>query len=232
MDKFAENPEHKAYYALQQELAQQVIEQNSLPQSIKTIAGADVAYCDESAQQVGAFVVLDATTGDILEQTTAIEAAAFPYIPGLFSFREIPVLQKAYKQLRHKPDLLICDGHGIAHPRGLGMASHFGVLENIPTIGCAKKHFFGTYDRSILADERGAVQYIKNGPKTIAAAVRTQSGVKPVFVSTGHKIHLDTAVEWVLKMAHKYRQPQTTRFADKLVNETLKALKTKLKNNI
>lgn len=188
--------------------------------SIHTIAGVDVAYNEQSSEVVGAITVLDAKTFDVLEIQTSIEPISFPYIPGLFSFREVPPLLNAYNKLTVTPDLIVCDGHGLAHPRRFGLACHLGVTLDIPTIGCGKTKLLGEFNE--LEKHRGATSALIDDDEIIGKVLRTQDNIKPVYVSIGHKVSLDTAVEWVLKLTPKYRLPETTRQADQLVNKTLK----------
>ncbi|WP_252371584.1 deoxyribonuclease V [Pseudoalteromonas phenolica] len=205
---------------LQATLAKQVITYNEF-NSINTVAGVDVAYHEQSNQVVGAISVLDADTLELLETQVSIEEISFPYVPGLFSFRELPPLLNAFAKLTIKPDLIVCDGHGIAHPRRFGLACHLGVKLNLPTIGCAKTKLIG--DFLPVEQARGQMSDLLINEDVVGKVLRTQHNVKPVFVSIGHKISLDTAAEWVLKLSPKYRLPETTRQADQLVNKTLKS---------
>jgi deoxyribonuclease V len=158
-----------------------------------------------------AVVVVEWPSGDVVEQVTAERPAEFPYIPGLLSFREIPALLAAFEKLRSKPDVIIYDGHGIAHPRRFGIASHLGVLLDVPTIGCAKSRLVGEHAEPGL--ERGAQTPLTLDGKTIGAVVRTRTNVKPVFVSVGHRVSLRAAVRLVLDTATRYRLPEPTRLA-------------------
>ena len=205
---------------LQASLAKQVITYNEF-NSINTVAGVDVAYHEKSNQVVGAISVLDADTLELLETQVSIEEISFPYVPGLLSFRELPPLLNAFEKLTIKPDLIVCDGHGIAHPRRFGLARHLGVALNLPTIGCAKTRLIG--DFLPVEQTRGQMSDLLINEDVVGKVLRTQHNVKPVFVSIGHKISLDTAVDWVLKLSPKYRLPETTRQADQLVNKTLKS---------
>lgn len=213
----------KPYFREQEDLIQKISTTNELPQTIKYVAGVDVAYNEEENKMVGAVVVLDAETLEVVEQAYHFMEIVFPYVPGLFSFREIPPLLKAIEKLEIKPDLIVCDGHGIAHPKGVGLASHLGVKLDIPTIGCAKKRLVGVYDKSKVGLERGSVQDLILEDKVIGIALRTQEDVKPMFVSIGHKVNLETAKKWTLKLCSKYRLPETTRQSDHVVNSLLKA---------
>lgn len=205
---------------MQATLAKQVITHNEF-NSINTVAGVDVAYHEQSNQVVGAISVLDANTLELLETQVSIEEISFPYMPGLFSFRELPPLLNAFAKLTIKPDLIVCDGHGIAHPRRFGLACHLGVTLNLPTIGCAKAKLIG--DFLPVEQARGQLSDLIVNEEVIGKVLRTQQNVKPVFVSIGHKINLDTAVDRVLKLSPEYRLPETTRQADQLVNKTLKS---------
>lgn len=206
------------YFKRQEQLKSKVIKKDQLPKVIKYVAGTDVAYNEPENTMVGAFVVLDAVTLEVVEQAYHIMEITFPYIPGLFSFREIPALLEAYKKLKIKPDLVVCDAQGIAHPKGVGMATHLGIDLDIPTVGCAKKRLIGAYNRAEVGNNRGDIYPLMVDNYQVGAVVRTQKNIKPMFVSIGHKVSLDTAIDWVLKLTPKYRLPETTRQADQLVN--------------
>ncbi|OIV38894.1 endonuclease V [Mangrovactinospora gilvigrisea] len=196
------------------------------PARPRTLAGLDVAYAGTGGPEdrvAGAVVVLDAATLDVIEEATAIGPARFPYIPGLFAFREVPVLLAALAKLTAPPDLLLCDGHGLAHPRRFGLACHLGVLTGLPTAGVAKTRLIGTHaepgpergDHADLVDEAdGAV---------LGRVLRTQRGVKPVYLSVGHRVGLDDLTRHVLAAAPRYRLPETTRRADRLCRDALDA---------
>lgn len=211
--------EYQEYYDLQKKLRTRVIHTDILPEKINFIAGTDVAYNDEDDTMIGAVVILNADTLDVVETAHHEMKTTFPYVPGLFSFREIPALLKAFEKLEIQPDLIVCDAQGIAHPYGVGMATHLGLELDIPTIGCAKKRLLGAYDKSAMPAERGQMQSLILEGDEIGAALRTQTDIKPMFVSIGHKISLPTALDWVLKLCSKYRLPETTRQADQLVNK-------------
>lgn len=189
---------------------------------VMTVAGVDVAYAKESNRVVAAVAVLDAGTLHSIEIVTAEAEAAFPYVSGLFSFRELPSVLVAYAKLRRRPDLIVCDGHGIAHPRRFGMACHLGLLLDVPTIGCAKTRLIGDHQRPALA--RGSVAPLLDGDEEIGSVLRTQTNVKPVFVSVGHRVSQATANDWALRLSSRYRLPETTRAADHAVKMALKAL--------
>lgn len=210
---------------IQQELKQQVILSDQLPATITLIAGVDVEYDKDSETIAGAFVLLDYNTLEVVEVATHCMEATFPYIPGLFSFREMPVLLKAWEKLTRKPDIIICDGQGRAHPRRFGLACHMGVILDKPTLGCGKTRLFGQFEPP--AEERGAISPLlaEDDGEHIGNALRTQQGINPVFVSSGHKLSLETATSLVLKMTVDYRLPETTRKADHYGREAMLAYK-------
>jgi len=197
------------------------------PEAPRRVAGLDVAYAGDGRGTgdlvAAAVVVLDTSTLAVVEQTTAVARTAFPYVPGLFAFRELPVLVEALRALTVTPDLLLCDGHGLAHPRRFGLACHLGVITGLPTAGVAKTPFIGEYDRAALGSARGAHADLVDNGETVGRALRTRSGVKPVYVSTGHRIGLDTACAQVLALAPEFRLPETTRRSDRLSRDALAA---------
>ncbi|WP_435262411.1 deoxyribonuclease V [Tenacibaculum sp. nBUS_03] len=213
------------FYLLQNEMKGKVIKKDMLKDKIKYIAGVDVAYNELDQVMVGAVVVMNAVTLEIVDESFHKMNITFPYIPGLFSFREVPSIIEAYKKLRIIPDLIICDGQGIAHPKGVGMATHLGVELNIPTIGCAKKRLIGYYEKEKLGNKRGEKESIIWNDEEVGVVLRTQENVKPMFVSIGHKISLQSSIDWVMKLTPNYRLPETIRKADQLVNKILKKKK-------
>jgi deoxyribonuclease V len=189
---------------------------DSNPRSIKTVAGIDVSYEAASDRLIAGVVVFRMSDLSPIESATAIQPVSFPYIPGLLSFRETPAVLLAWKKLKRRPDCLICDGQGIAHPRRLGLASHLGLWLDIPSIGCAKSILVGTYREP--GERRGSrVSLIDKGEK-VGVILRTREEVKPVYVSPGHRIRLDRAVEVVLACVPRYRLPEPIRQAHHLVN--------------
>ena len=200
---------------MQEKLCHQVITED-LFGDIKYVAGVDVGYSNDNRITQGAIAVLSFPELELKEQAIAKRPTSFPYIPGLLSFREIPAILDAFKKLNIIPDLLLCDGQGLIHPRRFGLACHLGVLVNIPSIGVAKSHYIGKYDAVGL--EKGNWQPLIYQEKVIGAVVRSRTGVKPIYVSTGHKISLKTAINYVLKCTSKYPLPETTRWADKLAS--------------
>jgi deoxyribonuclease V len=201
---------------LQLRLAAQINTTRPL-KTYKTIAGADVSYDKRDRWLHAAVVVLQAGTFEVLDRSGVIAEAKFPYVPGLLTFREAPAVIEAFEKLSVKPDVLICDGQGIAHPRRMGLAAHLGLWLGIPTIGCAKSWFFGEFDEP--GPERGEWSPLTDQGATIGAVLRTRSRVKPVFVSSGHLCNLESAIDAVLATAITYRQPITTRLAHQYVNE-------------
>jgi deoxyribonuclease V len=201
---------------LQLELAARVDVTRPLT-SFATVAGADISYQLRGKWLYAAIVLLRAGTWEVVEQSEIVTEAKFPYVPGLLSFREAPAVIESFKKLTIAPDVLICDGQGIAHPRRLGLATHLGLWLNIPTVGCAKSWLFGEYQEPGTA--RGDHSPLTDGGETIGVALRTRARVKPLFVSAGHLCDLKSAVDVVLATATQYRQPITTRLAHHYVNE-------------
>lgn len=189
----------------------------------RTATGLDVAYdISEGPGPVvvaAAVVTVDLATGAEVESATAVGESAFPYVTGLFAFRELPTLLDALTGLDSPPELLVADGHGVAHPRRFGLASHLGVLTGLPSIGVAKTPL-GRCD--LPGGERGSTSPLLLDGEEVGVALRTQTGVKPVFVSIGHRIDLVSACEYVLALSRDYRLPQTTRLPDQLSRRTLR----------
>ena len=175
------------------------------------IAGVDSSPEKLRGTARGAAVVLSYPELGLVETKVVHSELSFPYVPGLLSFRESPSILAACEQLTFNPDLLLVDGHGIAHPRRMGIASHLGLLLNTPTIGCAKSLLCGTHEEP--GEEPGSYAEIIDKNETIGAALRTRTGVKPVYVSIGHRIDLKTAIQWVLACCRDYRLPEPIRFA-------------------
>jgi deoxyribonuclease V len=200
---------------------------------LRWVAGADVAFdlrrdapkgswwgpARHHGRAIAGVVVYSFPELVEVERATAEVPLTFPYIPGLLSFREIPALVAAFERLRHKPDLIFCDGHGYAHPRRFGIACHVGVLLDRPTVGCAKSRLIGAHTQPArhagswtpLVDRR------EDGEETLGAVLRTRDAVKPIYVSTGHRISLERAIELVLAVCDGYRIPRPTREADHFV---------------
>lgn len=185
----------------------------------KLIGGADVSMNRFAKEGYAGFVTLSYPELEVVDHQVEKGIIPFPYVPGLLSFREIPMLMHTWKKLKTKPDLLIVDGIGIAHPRRLGIASHLGLLLNIPTIGCAKSVLTGIYDQP--GDEPGSTSPLvdKKTGEVLGMALRTKRKVKPVFVSPGHLITTEDAVQIVKTCVIKHRLPEPTRLAHNTVNE-------------
>ena len=212
---------------LQSELASRVERTDRLP-TVRHVGGVDVAYDKESDLIVAAVVILDVESLACIEVKMAQTKAQFDYVPGLFSFRELPAIALALEQLETPPELIVCDGQGIAHPRRFGLACHLGVLFDIPTIGCGKSMLVGV--PAPLAEPRGSIANLYDGDQLVGAAVRTQDKVKPVYVSTGNRVALVTACEWILRLASTFRLPETTRQADHAVKLELARISSGVRN--
>ncbi|HEX5542072.1 MAG TPA: endonuclease V [Micromonospora sp.] len=189
------------------------------PRAPRTVAGLDVAYAADSDLLAAAVVVLDPRTLAVVDAAVSTGRAAFDYVPGLFAFRELPALLDALGRLTIAPDLLVCDGHGLAHPRRFGLACHLGVVTGLPAIGVAKKPLVGCWEPP--GRRRGAWAPLRDGTETVGRVLRTRDGVKPVFVSVGHRMSLDNACAQVLALAPRFRLPETTRQADRMCRAAL-----------
>ncbi len=187
----------------------------------KAVAGIDVSVSKSSSDGWAAVVVLSYPYLELLEESWAQGKIDFPYIPGLLSFREIPLIIKALQGLSSVPDVFLCDGQGIAHPRRMGLAAHLGVLLRKTTIGCAKTRLTGRHGE--VGQAKGEYALLEDRGEVIGAALRTRSGVKPVFVSPGYAISLGMAVDLVLACCTKYRIPEPIRAAHNLVNHLREA---------
>ncbi|MBN2019594.1 MAG: deoxyribonuclease V [Sedimentisphaerales bacterium] len=181
----------------------------------RIVAGLDCAFSKDGKRIFAAVVVIKMPGLTVIETTTATKKVNFPYIPGLLSFREAPVCIDALEKLKCKPDVLIVDGQGIAHPRRFGIGCHIGVLVNIPSVGCAKSRLIGSFNEP--ARSRGNFSPLVDGNEVIGAVLRTRVAVKPVFVSVGHKCTLEDAIKIVLDCSPKYRLPEPSRLAHQLV---------------
>lgn len=201
--------------AIQERLRGRIVRRGS-PRKVRTVAGADVSYEKSDNRFHAAVVVMGFPQLDVVEEVSAAGTATFPYIPGLLTFREGPILTQAFEKLQNTPDLVIFDGQGIAHPRGFGLAAHMGLLIDLPSIGCAKTRLCGEHDEP--ASAASSTSPLHDHGRVIGRVVRTRENVKPVFVSIGHRIGLRSAVAWVLKTCRGYRLPEPTRHAHILVN--------------
>lgn len=211
--------------ALQQQLRSQ-IRIEPLAKLPQTIAGCDISFNKFEETVYAGIVVLNLETLETIEEAGIVSTAPFPYIPGLLSFREIPSLLEAWAKLKTEPDVVMFDGHGIAHPRRIGIASHAGLFLNRPTFGCGKSVLVGKYDEP--APERGSWSPMTHYKDVIGAALRTKNKVKPVYVSPGHLIDLETAIDLTLRCdggrrGFGYRIPEPTRRAHNLVNSLRRA---------
>jgi deoxyribonuclease V len=186
------------------------------------VAGVDIGFSSDGLLARAAIAVLSYPDLTLVGSTTLEAPVAFPYIPGLLAFREVPIALKALAQLSIQPDLLLCDGNGYIHPRRFGLACHLGLLSDIPAIGVAKTPYIGTHDS--VAETRGSWQLLYDCQEPIGAALRTQDNIKPLYVSVGHRISLETALQFVLACSPRYRLPETTRWADHLSKGHLEAI--------
>lgn len=185
------------------------------PSRLRHIAGVDVSYDRRSGMQWAGVVVLAVPSLEPVEERWASTPIAFPYVPGLLSFREIPALIGPLESLQTEPDVIMCDGQGIAHPKRLGLAAHLGVLIGKPTIGCAKSRLMGEY--APVGETRGSTSPLCYQGRTVGAVVRTRTKVNPMFISPGYGLGLEPAVRLVLQYGGSYRVPTPTRLADRLV---------------
>ncbi len=201
----------KQAVAVQERLRERVVLRPSpLP---ALVAGLDCAFLGDDIVAVG--VVWDVGAERVIETRAARMPVNFPYVPGLLSFREVPVLLKVLRRLTTPIGGILCDGQGIAHPRRLGLASHLGLVAGIPTVGCAKSRLCGTHRQP--GRRRGAVAPLMDGEERIGSVVRTRDGVKPVYVSPGHLVDHPSSIDWVLACGGGFRLPEPTRLADRYV---------------
>jgi len=201
----------KEAIALQKKLALQVIDNVSL-ERITTVAGIDVGFKDDLA--IAAIILLDFPDLDPIDTAVIERRVSFPYVPGLLSFREGPAVMDVIAKLDMKPDLIIFDGQGRAHPRRLGLACHIGLLTGIPSIGCGKSRLCGRHEEPAI--EKGSHAPLLDKGEIIGAVVRTRTGVKPVYISAGHLIDIESSIRLVLACCKKYRLPEPTRLAHNL----------------
>lgn len=207
--------------ALQQRLAGRVVRENRLPARLSRVAGVDVSYRLHGERFFAGVVLLSFPELEILETASAEDQVSFPYVPGLLSFRELPVLLEAFRRLEEQPDAVLVDGQGIAHPRRIGLASHLGLWLGQPTVGCAKSRLIG--EHGALAEERGATAPLADRGEVIGAVVRTRSRVKPLYISPGHLVDIEAAVALTLACTGRYRMPEPTRQAHLLTNRLRRA---------
>lgn len=209
----------KPLVAQQEELAKLVSLVNHLPpwREIRTVAGCDVSCQKHGRVGYAAVVMLSFPRLEFVDQSTAAGPLPFPYIPGFLSFRELPLLLECWQSIEEKPDVVICDAQGIAHPRGIGLASHFGVVTGAVTVGCAKSLLVGTFREP--GRRRGCRTPLLLDGVQVGEVVRTRDDVNPLFVSPGHRTDFDHASKLVLRVTSRFRQPEPIRVAHKLVNE-------------
>jgi deoxyribonuclease V len=202
--------------AVQLELKSQVIREDRFDR-VNYVAGVDVGFEDNYTITQAAVAILTFPDLQLVETAIAKMPTTFPYIPGFLSFREIPAILKALEQTKITPDMILCDGQGIAHPRRFGLACHLGVILDAVTIGVAKSLLVGTHEE--LQPTKGSWQPLIHKEEIVGAVVRSRTNVNPLYVSIGHRISLTSAIDYTLKCTTKYRLPETTRLADKLSRE-------------
>ncbi|WP_414606075.1 deoxyribonuclease V [Stenotrophomonas pavanii] len=202
--------------AQQLQLAGRVERQDRLPRNVRWLAGMDVGFEDNGAITRAAAVLLDAETLKPVAQEIARIPTVMPYIPGLLSFRELPALLAALALLPRVPDLVFVDGHGISHPRRLGVAAHLGVVTDLPSIGVAKSKLVGRFVEP--GAEAGAHAPLQDGDEQLGWVLRSKVHCKPLFVAGGHRVSADTALDWVQRTLRGYRLPEPTRLADRLAS--------------
>jgi deoxyribonuclease V len=201
---------------LQKELADRVVLDDCLPENLETVAGVDVSYEKHGDQFFAGVVVLSFPELRVIEEVGARNRVTFPYIPGLLSFRELPVILEAFRNLKTIPDAVLVDGQGIAHPRRLGIASHLGLWLDLATIGCAKSRLCGEHPPTGLR-RRDSVPLCHEGTQ-VGVVLTTRDGVKPLYISPGHKVDIPSAANLVLACGTRYRMPEPTRLAHLLTN--------------
>lgn len=206
---------------IQQRLAGRVIHQ-SIDRSVHRVAGGDIAFSSDGSRLVAAWVVWDLKLKAEIERTHVVQPVRFPYVPGLLSFREAPALIEAVTQLSSRPEVLMFDGQGIAHPRRVGLASHVGLLVNRPSIGCAKSRLCGEHREP--GAKRGASVRLMDRGELIGRVVRTRDNTSPLYVSTGHLATLEDAVRLTLACAVRFRMPEPTRLAHQYVTSLRNSL--------
>ncbi len=195
---------------IQQELAGRVSRRNDVG-TVRFVAGVDISAPDDRGLARAASVILRYPDLTLIEKRVIEQKVTFPYVPGLLSFRESPLILAACEKLDNDPDLIFVDGQGIAHPRRMGLASHLGLLLNKPTVGCAKSRLCGSHD--MVGSEPGSSSEIIDKSEVIGAALRTKLGVSPLYISIGHRVDLEAAVDWVLRCCRGERLPEPTRLA-------------------
>jgi len=201
---------------IQLALKEQVIRQDHLGKKIRFVTGVDVGFENNGTVTRAAVATLTFPQLELFEYAIARRETVFPYIPGFLSFREIPAVLDALNRLGQLPDILLCDGQGLAHPRRFGIACHLGVLTDIPSIGVAKTRLLG--EHGPVPEKKGGFAVLTDNNEEVGAVLRTRTGVKPVYVSLGHRISLPSAIDVVMQCVTKYRLPETTRWADRIAS--------------
>lgn len=231
LHEWTEDP--KQAIALQRQLAKQVEREDRLSDNVHWIAGVDVGFepldparnvrVDPGAPALtrAVAVILEYPSLRVVEQVLHRQPATMPYIPGLLSFRELPAVMQVMDKLKRQPDLIMVDGMGIAHPRRIGIASHLGLLLDIPTIGIGKSRLCGRHDD--VPEQRGEYVSLRDRGETIGAVLRTRAHVKPLYISSGHRVSLTTSIEWVMACLTRYKLPEPTRQADRLASRRTQA---------
>lgn len=207
---------------LQKKLASRVERKNRLGE-VRYVAGADLAFSVDGKRAIAAIILFEFPSLKILQKVYATSPLTFPYVPGLLTFREGPALARAWKKLKIKPDLIFFDGQGFAHPRRMGIASHMGLILGVPSIGCAKSRLCG--EETAPGFSRGKWTPLKDKEEVVGVVLRSRDGVKPIYVSIGHRVDLKTAVTWTLACHDGTRIPKPTREADRYVRELKRNLK-------
>lgn len=200
---------------IQEKFRAQVIKVSQLG-VVSKVAGVDIGFEKQGAITRAAVAVLSFPQLELIETKIVHCPTQFPYIPGYLSFREVPAALLALRDLKSTPDLILCDGQGLAHPRRFGLACHLGLLADTPTIGVAKSRLIGSHEE--VPEEKGSWRSLIDQQETIGAVLRTRSKIKPLYVSIGHRVDLNNAIDYTLRCSPKYRLPETTRWADKLAS--------------
>lgn len=201
--------------AVQERIRDQVVRRDQLGE-IRLVAGVDVGFEDGGRITRAAVAVLTFPGLELHEHAVSRRDTTFPYVPGYLSFREIPAVLDALEKIGDAPDVVLCDGHGLAHPRRCGLASHLGILIDVPTVGVAKSRLVGAYE--MPDDRKGSWSPLVDDGETLGAVLRTRVGVRPVFVSVGHRVSLEAAIALTLQCLTRYRLPETTRWAHRLAS--------------
>jgi len=201
--------------ASQEQLSSRVIRRDALG-AVRYVAGVDVGFEDGGATTRAALALLSFPELELCDQAISRSPTRFPYVPGYLSFRELPAVLQALKKLATRPDLLLCDGQGLAHPRRFGLACHLGVITGLPSIGVAKSRLLGSH--APPGPRKGQWTPLFDEEEVIGAVLRTRSNVSPVYVSIGHRVSLETAIDYVLRCTTRFRLPETTRWAHRLAS--------------